>query len=66
MIHVINVCGFALITYLFPALLASQIPISFMSAVHVSPILSPLHLRCVGSFEQVTVPVLLYLVLFVN
>ena len=37
-----------------------------MSAVYVSPILSPLHLRCVVSFEQVTVPVSLYLVLFVN
>ena len=34
--------------YLFPALFANQILICFMSAAHVSPVLSPLHLRCVG------------------
>ena len=35
--------------YLFPALFANQVLICFMSAAHVSPVLSSLHLRCVGS-----------------
>ena len=33
---------------LFPALFANQIQICFMSAAHVSPVLSLLHLGCVG------------------
>ena len=36
-------------SYLFPALFANQVLICFMSAAHVSPVLSSLHLRCVGS-----------------
>ena len=32
----------------FPALLANQILTCFMSAGHVSPVSSPLNLRCVG------------------
>ena len=34
--------------YLFPALFANQILICLKSAAHVSPVLSPLHLQCVG------------------
>ena len=52
--------------YLFPALFAKQILICFMAAAYVSLVLYPLHLRCVGDFEQVIVPVLLYLALFVK
>ena len=33
-------------SYLFPALFAIQILISFMSVAHVSPVPSPLYLRC--------------------
>ena len=40
--------GYLFPGYLFPALLANQILICFMSAEHVSPLLSPLHWRCVG------------------
>ena len=40
--------GYLFPGYLFPALFANQILICFMSAAHVSPVLSPLHLRCVG------------------
>ena len=34
----------------FPTLLANQALIRFMSAAHVSPLSSPLHLWCVGRF----------------
>ena len=44
----ISYCGYLFPGYLFPALFADQILICFMSATHVSPVLSPLHLRCVG------------------
>ena len=33
--------------YLFPALFANQILICFMPTAHVSPVLPPLHLKCV-------------------
>ena len=46
--------------YLFPALFAYQILICFMSVAYLSPVLSPLHLRCVGYFEQVIVSVSLF------
>ena len=52
--------------YLFPALFANEILICFMSTAHVSPVLSPLHLRCVDWLQQLIVPVLLYPALFVN
>ena len=52
--------------YFFPASFANQMLICLMSAAHVSPFFSTLHLRCVGCFEQVIVTVLLYLALFVN
>ena len=44
----INYCGYLFPGYLFPDLFANQILICFMSAAHVSAVLSPLHLRCVG------------------
>ena len=39
--------GYLFSGYLFPVLFANQILICFMSAAHVSPVLSPLHLRYV-------------------
>ena len=57
--YTIGVVSFAWIRYigcwtghcsgcLFLALFANQILTCFMSAAHLSPVLSPLHLRCVG------------------
>ena len=51
---------------LFPDLFAKHILICFMSAAHVSLVLSPLHLCVLADFEQVIVLVLLFLALFVN
>ena len=54
--------GYLFLGYLFPALFANQILIYFISPAHVSPFLHSL----LADFEQVIVPVLLYLSLFGN
>ena len=60
-------CEHVLISVIsFTVLFANLILICFMSAAYASPVANHLHLRVFAAFEQIIVPVLLFLALLLT